>query len=487
METDHMADHECIVLESYGVGAESVVILHLQRGFQLLEWILATLKAGGAYVYLDPKLPDDRKKLVISIASGSKTILVTDDVLVRDAEWAKAFTGTVVPHVPASELSNPCSGPIAKKIEAGNLAYIIFTSGSTGHRSRVLQLASFNFDASILEWSSALAAGGTLCFADVPQALVGDYLADVIEQNAITFMQITPSALATIPLGRQVSSLRCVSIGGEAVPAKLTYTKGGMPIEQVSAGKPPQGTEIYICDPSFAHVLPYDTEGEVCIGGKSLGRGYVAHPLIHVGLRLSMRSRYCQRSDLTEAKFAIHPTLGKRLYRSGDRGKLLSDGYRIAPEEIEKAIMAADNTVHGASVQVSLDGLSLIAIVTPGTCQVEKVREGISKILPSHMNPSEVVAVPSLPLNVSGKIDHNKIRDNLSCYVRSSRKAVQKRPLKSTEVPPGSQHQAKQDSEVEKFISKVWQEEIGLSETPSTHVNFFDIGGHRYATDIRSI
>lgn len=108
------------------------MILHLQRGFHLLEWILATLKAGGAFVYLDPKLPEDRKKLVISIAAGPNSILVTDDELPRDAEWAKAFTGTVVSHQLAPELSRPDPEPVTKHVEPGNLAYIIFTSGSTG-------------------------------------------------------------------------------------------------------------------------------------------------------------------------------------------------------------------------------------------------------------------------------------------------------------------------------------------------------------------
>lgn len=112
-------------------------------------------------------------------------------------------------------------------VEHGSFAHFVRSSVpvyGTGHGSRVLQLASFNFDASILEWSSALAAGATLCFADAPQALVGDYLADVIEQNAISFMQITPSALATVPIGRQLSSLRRVSVGGEAVPAQVLET-----------------------------------------------------------------------------------------------------------------------------------------------------------------------------------------------------------------------------------------------------------------------
>lgn len=115
-----------------GVSAESVVILHLQRGFHLIEWILATLKAGGAYVYLDPKLPGDRKRLVISIASGKNSVLVTDDALPRDAEWAQVFPGTVVSHQEASELSRPDPEPAMRQVEPGDMAYIVFTSGSTG-------------------------------------------------------------------------------------------------------------------------------------------------------------------------------------------------------------------------------------------------------------------------------------------------------------------------------------------------------------------
>jgi hypothetical protein len=95
------------------------------------------------------------------------------------------------------------------------------------------------------------------------------------------------------------------------------------------------------------------------------------------------------------------------------------------------------------------------------------------------MHPSGIVAVPSLPLNASGKIDHNKIRDNLSSYIRDTRKTGQNRPLKSKNIPRDSQNRAKRDVEVEKFICKVWKEEIELSETPNTDVNFFDMGGHR--------
>lgn len=114
--------------------------------------------------------------------------------------------------------------PKGVMIEHGSFAHFVRSSTSvygTKYTTRTLQLASFNFDASILEWSTTLAAGGTLCLAQSPAALVDEYLADVIETNQVSFMQITPTALATIPPGRDLPSLRCISIGGEAVPGDL--------------------------------------------------------------------------------------------------------------------------------------------------------------------------------------------------------------------------------------------------------------------------
>ena len=87
-------------------------------------------------------------------------------------------------------------------IEHGSLAAFVRASKDVfevGFGTRVLQLASFSFDASILEWSNALCTGACLCFAKHPKQLVGEYLAEVIEQNEITFLQITPTALEPCP------------------------------------------------------------------------------------------------------------------------------------------------------------------------------------------------------------------------------------------------------------------------------------------------
>lgn len=109
-------------------------------------------------------------------------------------------------------------------VEHGNLVSFVTASSEVfkvGYGSRVLQFAPFTFDASILEWATALSSGACLCFAEHPTALIGGYLGDVIDQNQITFLHTTPTALSTLRSEKIPKSLRHISIGGEASPQSL--------------------------------------------------------------------------------------------------------------------------------------------------------------------------------------------------------------------------------------------------------------------------
>lgn len=138
--------------------------------------------------------------------------------------------------------------------------------------------------------------------------------------------------------------------------------------------------------------------------------------------------------------------------------------------------MGGDNAVHDVSAQVSPDGLSLIAIVAPETCSTRAFQSSVDRKLPPHMRPSAILPVTSLPKSSSGKIDHTKIKEDLASYIRVGFKKTEK-AFSVAKMLPGIEHRAEQD--VVDLISKAWQDEIGLSETPSTAVNFFDVGGHR--------
>ena len=262
---DQQATKKAHYLCNQGVGPGDVVLLHLQRGFAVISWILGVLKAGACFVILDQTLPVTRKQAIARVSGAAHCVTDVDHVENLFVECAFrpaiSFTGKV-----GKEISQQPSQPLADRAKDNDLAYskyieplnyekmsiaesllVVFTSGSTGQpkgvmvehsnlshyvsaarsvvkigpNTQVLQFATFAFDASILEWAVSLSFGATLCFVDHPQLLVGEYLADVIDQNKINFFHCTPTVLATLPWERPLPSLRKVSVGGEASSAGL--------------------------------------------------------------------------------------------------------------------------------------------------------------------------------------------------------------------------------------------------------------------------
>ena len=206
------------------------------------------------------------------------------------------------------------------------------------------------------------------------------------------------------------------------------------------------------------------------------------------------------------------------MYRTGDRGRLLHDGalslmgrldrevkvrgmlldklcrtvlmlfegYRIALGEIEDAIRRCDPAVTAASMQVSQDGTVLRAYVSPEDIDTEALRENLKSVLPSYMVPSVVTPLPSLPLNVNGKVDHKALhtanavapampkvtsRPVARPSVKSQQKPVQ--PALKVAAPPQPSKQ------LGSIIEAAWTKVIGLSTAPPEDANFFDVGGDR--------
>lgn len=500
-------------LRSRGVGRESTVVLHLRRGYTVFEWMLATLKAGGAFVYLNPEFAEAQKRKILS---NCQPDMIIDEI--QAEELINSYTASEQTEI---DLQN------AKYSTADeDLAYLIYTSGSTGepkgvmieHGSiarfvegaaqvfktgfgaRVLQFAPLSFDASIMEWTAALCTGATLCLAEYPKQLIGEYLADVLEQNEVTWMQTTPTALGTLPLAREYKTLRQIVAGGEAPsrdvlqkwhgrvdvvnaygPTEVAIGVSFNPIdrteklpETVSAGMPTPTTTIYICAEGFGPTLQPGFQGEICLAGPQLARGY------------------CGQPELTRKCFAVHSN-GVRMYRTGDRGMLLEDGsvvvlgrmdrelkirgHRIAPEEVEKAIMDADVGVTEASVQSSVDGTELMAIVAPDTVSTRSLWAGLRRLLPEYKVPTKVTMRQSLPKNTSGKIDHKAVRKSLTEAV--DRDMMDDSPgLSSSSDEKAVLLPKIATANNEELVLQIWQALLATSEKLPMDVNFFDIGGH---------
>eukprot|EP00931_Biecheleriopsis_adriatica_P074146 TRINITY_DN48271_c0_g1_i1.p1 TRINITY_DN48271_c0_g1~~TRINITY_DN48271_c0_g1_i1.p1 ORF type:complete len:1106 (+),score=204.66 TRINITY_DN48271_c0_g1_i1:29-3319(+) len=185
----------------------------------------------------------------------------------------------------------------------------------------------------------------------------------------------------------------------------------------VAAGKPQPQTSVHLLEPgSLEQVLP-GTPGEICFGGV-------------------MSDGYWKRPDLTASKFIQHPELG-RLYRTGDLGcwsgphqdlqvlgrldrQVKVRGARVELEEVEARLLEIVSAQGGCEAAVATtpadqeeeeQHLLLVAFASPAVLDSESLKSECKQRLPSHMVPSIVWTLPSLPRLPNGKMDLRSLNE----------------------------------------------------------------------------
>src|SRR5882724_3162520 len=506
---NHLAHH----LKTLGVGAEALVGVCLERSSQMIVSILGILKAGGAYVPLDPEYPQER--LAFMIEDTGMLILITQERLADElpAHWGH----TLCLDVEWKIISQESEENLDSEATPENLAYVIYTSGSSGKpkgvmvphygvcnlaraqarafemetSSRVLQFASLSFDASVSEILKTLLTGATLCMARPEDLQPGRALSQTLREQSITTVTLPPSALAVMPEPGQLPALHTLVVAGEPCapellarwqhPGRLICNAYGPTETTVCAtiacgvegqSKPPIGramanVEVYILGEGMV-VVPVGVVGELYIGGRGVGRGYLG------------------RAELTAERFvpdSLSGRAGERLYRSGDLGRYLADGnieyvgradeqvkvrgYRIELGEVE-TVLREHGQVQECVVVAREDEEGekrLVAYVVEqgegagASVSVKEWREYLKQRLPEYMIPSSYVRLEQLPLTVNGKIDRRALP-----------------------APDGARPELGVDfiaprGEVELRVAGVWAEVLGITEV-GVEDNFFEMGGH---------
>jgi hypothetical protein len=231
----------------------------------------------------------------------------------------------------------------------------------------------------------------------------------------------------------------------------------------VAIGVPISNTQAYVVDQAM-DIAAAGLHGELYIGGAGLARGYLRQPA------------------LTAERFvpnAWSASPGERLYRSGDRVRLLDGGvidfveridaqvkirgFRVDLGEVEAHLRAHPAVQDAVAVtRADADGrMQLVAylIAADGVTapSAKALRADLQANIPKYMIPSACVWLDSFPLTGNGKLD----RRALPAPVFGDRAAARLEPR----------------SETERAVAEVWsavlgQTGIGLDE------DFFELGGH---------
>ncbi|WP_420127936.1 non-ribosomal peptide synthase/polyketide synthase, partial [Longimicrobium sp.] len=502
---DHAANRLAKHLRRRGVRPETRVGICLERGPELVVAILAVLKAGGAYVPLDPAYPAER--LAFMLADSGAPLLLTrlplPDGLTADGVEVVCLDADRE-RIAAESTEAPAAGVLPE-----NLAYVIYTSGSTGrpkgvlvpHRgvpnlayaqarrfgidnaSRVLQFASFSFDAAVAELFDALLTGATLVMAPREALLPGPGLLETLRRGRVTVATLPPSVLAILPPD-DLPELRTVASAGEAVDAatverwsaERTFVNAYGPTEVTvcatsarcepdgrapTIGRPLENVRVYVLDAAGAPA-PVGVPGELYVGGVGVARGYMGRP------------------GLTAERFVPDPFSGEtgaRLYRTGDRARWSARGeleflgrvdeqvkvrgFRIEPGEIEARLLEHAGVREAVVVaREDAPGESRLVAYVAGDekAGADVLRAHLSERLPEYMVPAAYVRLDTLPLTPNGKIDRKALPAPEGDAFAS----------RGYEAPSG---------QVEEAVAAIWSELLG-AERVGRHDHFFELGGH---------
>ncbi len=410
--------------------------------------------------------------------------------------------------------------PLASR--ASSLAYVIYTSGSTGqpkgvmveqqavvnlvhgmqekiyqyydHPVREAFSATYTFDVSVQQIFATLLLGNTLVM--LGQEVISDprLLFQCLETQPVDIVDLTPGQFAALlDVGMADSDqlkVRQITIGSETLSPDLVtrfYERQSHssirlinmygpteccvdstcqvldaltfdPTRSVPIGKPLANIQAYVLDHDY-QLAPVGMEGEICIGGAGLARGYL------------------NQARLTASKFIPHLVQpDSRLYTTGDRGRWLPDGnlefggrkdnqvkvrgFRIELGDIEQAFLLHPKVKSAIVIIRSVQDhneLLAYAVMRDNSVPMAELKSHLQNLLPSHMIPAHIMELDSLPLNSIGKID--------------------KKALPAPEAAVQHETCVMPRNATEEKLVLIWQDVLNR-DVISISDNFFDLGGH---------
>ncbi|MBB5916260.1 amino acid adenylation domain-containing protein [Nocardia transvalensis] len=503
-DLDRRANRLARALIARGLGPGDVVALGMSRSVESVVGTLAITKTGAAFLPVDVRHPAERIRHMLSDSGVRIGLTRPEDraALPADIDWLTP-EDLETPHAVSHAVLDAVR---TRRLHEDDVAYLIYTSGSTGRpkgvavthrglrncaeehrrrfgidsRSRTLHLASPSFDVAVLELLMAWSAGATLVItpADV---YGGDELAALLDTHEVTHVAITPAVLATIDPARwPLPRLRTLNLGGEAFDSDLvtpwltgrqvingygpseatiagTLSEPMRPGGPITLGRPLRGVTAVVLDTRMRPVAP-GAVGELYLGGAGLAQGYHRRP------------------GQTAGRFVANPfgDAGERMYRTGDLVRWTRDGelvfvgrgddqvkvrgFRIEPGEIT-AVVSACPGIRFAHTEIRPDPAGNARIVAYVVCDgatTDAVRAHAARRLPSHMVPEAVVALDSVPLAPTGKLDRKALPDPVFGVSEGGRALA---------------------TPTEELVAAAMADTVGRREVGADQ-NFFDLGGN---------
>jgi amino acid adenylation domain-containing protein len=532
----------------------------------MLVALLGVLKAGGAFLPLDPAYPKER--LAYMIRDSRISIILTqahllsglpkDRAVVRKSSKPDAVTidyRAICLDTDWGQIEVEPDHNSELNLTGDDLAYVIYTSGSTGEPKgvmisqraianhcrdirrhfeiepgdRVLQFASFNFDAALEQIFTTLISGATLFVRGNDVWTAAEFHRKVVDLK-LTEVNVPPAywhqwaQYAADPANqaevtRDADSLplKLVIIGGDVMlteslqlwertpmskarllnaygPTETTITaatcevlkrasgrsnkeKRGSPtiasgLFRIPIGRPLANRTAYILD-RYGNPVPTGVPGELYIGGAGLASGYLG------------------REELTESKFipdrfsdllpelSVEPGAPARLYKTGDLVRYLADGQLDFVGRVDDQVKVRGFRIELGEVEAALNSHpaiqeAVVIVKTAGQEDDGRSEGGADKRLVAYLVYDQAMAPELDKASV-----HNFLKDKLPAYELPSAYVFLDRlpltpsgkvdrralPEPEQELPEARRNYVPPRTPVEEDLARMWSQVLGIAWT----------------------
>lgn len=511
----------------------SIVAIYQEPGIEWLSSVLAVLRLGAVYLPLDIRTPLPRLTTMVKEAQPIAILVHTPTF-----RLSQTLSSHTLSLVDISSLVKKRSDKTTPNIGTSkSRAALLFTSGTTGDPkgvfllnealsnsietlsrscevgvgSVVLQQTAVSFDMSLCQTFMALTTGACLVIATSEERADPAAMVDLMISAGVSITFATPSEYqwwihSCGPERFEMIRLQVAITGGEKIkqslldafkslsgprflhidfygPTEATIFSNFGAIDyterhaRIPVGRTAPNTAVYVVDEEH-RLLPAGMAGEVLIGGIGVNGGYL-------------------RDELSKERFLPNPFASTefrsnqwtKMYRTGDRGRMLRDGnlviegrisgdtqvklrgVRMELQDIERNLTQASNgVVLEAAVSIRGDPPFLAAYVVfaksraPSNAE-EYLQELVGKCsLPVYMRPALILPLDRMPVNQNFKLD---------------RAALAQLPLPSISSSENADNNL---TELERRLKDTWHTVLPKNARNTQIINaasdFFHVGGN---------